>query len=233
MPRLAELRIPGAAAVLVTAVVGAPGPADAGGAPARAHARLVRTDPGDGARLTSAPAAIVLTFDDPVDARLSRTELSGPGGRLTVVPNVDGARARVPLPGPAGLARLLRGSDATPVPLTLTYRVVSSDGHPVSGRMRVHLDVAATGATTEPPAATSPGTAAPPTASPEPAQTGSGPAWGLPGTDGGPGNGVPRWAVVALGVLAAAAGALALARRRTPGRPPEVRHPDPDGQDRP
>ncbi|MFN8074244.1 MAG: copper resistance protein CopC [Kineosporiaceae bacterium] len=254
LPRRA-LRAAVVAAALAAAGVG-PLALDAlTAAPAQAHARLVRSDPGDGARLPAAPAAIVLTFDDPVDARLARAELAGPGGRLAVVPSVGTGAARsrvsVALPGTPGLSRLLRGGDdAATAPLTLTYRVVSADGHPVSGRLRIFLPA--------PPAASAPASAAPTSVGAASTSVGSASTsvgsastsvgsapsapsasathsagMSLPGAGPARGDGVPAWGVLALGVLALAAGALVVTRRLSGWRADDVDPPagPPHGQD--
>lgn len=92
-------------------------------APALAHAVLVDSAPGDGARLDRPPAEAVLRFNEPV--RPVSVKLLGPGGAELPLsaPSVAGdGELRVALPG--GLAV------GTHV---LSYRVSSADGHPVAG----------------------------------------------------------------------------------------------------
>jgi copper transport protein len=99
--------------------------------PASAHATLVTSDPLDGARLHAVPAAVTLTFDESVGL--------GSLGYLTVT---DEAGRRVDTGGeqhPGGngakvSTRLLAGlGDGT---YTESYRVVSADGHPITGVVR-------------------------------------------------------------------------------------------------
>jgi copper transport protein len=94
-------------------------------AAALAHASLVREQPGLRQRLASSPKQIVLTFDQPVDLV----------PQAVVVENAKG----VNLAGPAHVVKLKRELVA-PVTRTLPtgaytvrWRVLSSDGHVVSG----------------------------------------------------------------------------------------------------
>lgn len=88
---------------------------------ARAHATLVGSEPKDGAVLATAPTGFRLTFNEPV--AVTALKLVGAGGATALaLPQAGGAEVRIAAPaGPA------RGSYA------LSYRVVSEDGHPVSG----------------------------------------------------------------------------------------------------
>ncbi|MEN3284164.1 MAG: copper transport protein [Solirubrobacteraceae bacterium] len=96
-------------------------------AAASAHARLEGTSPARGATVATEPARVVFRFDEPVEASF---------GAVRVF-DARGARAddgRLVRPGrdqrEAGTA-LRRGlADGT---YTATYRVISADGHPVSG----------------------------------------------------------------------------------------------------
>lgn len=100
-------------------------------APASAHASVVSTDPADGARLTSAPGAVTVTFDEAVQL--------GGGAYLHVV---DAHGSRVD----AGAATH-PGGDDTKISVSLrtglgaggytaSFRVVSADSHPVTGALR-------------------------------------------------------------------------------------------------
>lgn len=94
-----------------------------GSAPASAHATLVGTDPGDGARLDRAPTTITLTFNEIV-ANPAYVAVSAPDGseikvsKISVVDRVVTAS--------------LAGADMKGI-YTMSYRVVSSDSHPVEG----------------------------------------------------------------------------------------------------
>lgn len=97
--------------------------------PANAHDYLVSSTPAAGSTVTAAPTRVTLTFD----AAVLRTgngsdvlSVTGPGGKHfeTACPVVgdDGVSAAVRL-GPAGT-------------YTVSWRVVSADGHPVADSIR-------------------------------------------------------------------------------------------------
>ena len=94
-------------------------------APVWAHSDLRSSDPADGATLAGAPAVVSFTFNEDLLAQgnaIILTELAS-GARLAVGPiQVEGPVARVAWPeaSPAGQYRA-------------AYRVVSADGHPISG----------------------------------------------------------------------------------------------------
>jgi methionine-rich copper-binding protein CopC len=90
---------------------------------ASAHAVLEHTAPSAG-NVPSAPDAVTLTFDEPPRTRFSVVHVLAPdghrvdGGQLTL----DGSTVRQPLAGPRPAGTY-----------TVDWRVVSDDGHPVSG----------------------------------------------------------------------------------------------------
>jgi copper transport protein len=102
--------------------------------PAAAHAELVNITPANGTQLTRPPTEVQMTFTESVN-------LIDGGIRL-----VDGAGATVPTPDPT-----VDGHTVTwPMPADLpegayvvTWRVVSSDGHPVSGASSFGVGTAA------------------------------------------------------------------------------------------
>ncbi|GAA2990188.1 hypothetical protein LV75_002950 [Actinokineospora diospyrosa] len=107
--------------------------------PALAHNQLVSSTPADKASVDSGPSTIELTFDQPVQAgeNLNSIVVVGPdgtgqwqGGKAAVRGNVVSAPLR-PL-GPAGDYRV-------------GYRILSADGHPVSGEIKFTLTAAGTG----------------------------------------------------------------------------------------
>ncbi|MEU6100159.1 copper resistance CopC/CopD family protein [Streptomyces flaveolus] len=107
-------------AVLVLLVLGGAGPASA-------HAALRSTDPGDGTVLPRAPRAVTLTFTESVGLRDDSFRVLDPGGhrlRTEDAGHADGRSdtARVTLPETLGEGTY-----------TVAWRVVSADGHPVSG----------------------------------------------------------------------------------------------------
>ncbi len=98
---------------------------------ASAHAVLRSTSPRAGEVLTSAPAQVVVTFDDTVTAPGFLT-VTGPGGRVDAGPaQVAGDHVSVPLE--AGAASGV---------YAVAYRVVSDDGHPVQGTFGFTLRLA-------------------------------------------------------------------------------------------
>jgi copper transport protein len=92
--------------------------------PASAHATLVSTDPGEGARVATAPAKVTLTFDEAVSLGAGYARVLGStGNRVDAgAAHVDGAVLTIPLRG-----------DLPDGGYLVTYRVVSSDSHPVAG----------------------------------------------------------------------------------------------------
>lgn len=171
-----------------------------GSVPASAHDVLEGSDPADGASVATAPSRITLTFGEAPTPGTATVTVVGPDGatRYEAGPaTADGTRISVgvnPL-GPAGRYEV-------------GYRVVSSDGHPISGALSFTLTTpgpaAAPATTSAAPAAAGPATAAPATQA-SPAASSS-PA----GDDGG---GTPAWPFVLLAVVVVI-GAVALVLRR-------------------
>lgn len=138
-------------------------------APAWAHSRLTSSDPAEGASLDRAPPGVSLTFNESIQAGFTTVTVIGPDG----VDYRDGApteagpvvTAPVRALGPAGTYQI-------------GYRVVSTDGHPISGIVTFTMTVA--GPTVAPPGPTVPGpqaaaTPVTPTAAPE--NTSDAPVW--------------------------------------------------------
>ncbi|MCA0144275.1 copper resistance protein CopC [Blastococcus sp. LR1] len=93
-------------------------------APAAAHATLVSTEPGEGARLDDAPREVTLTFTEGISlgAGYARV-LDGEQQRVDAgAAEVDGAVLTVPLRGELPDGGYL-----------VTYRVISADSHPIAG----------------------------------------------------------------------------------------------------
>ena len=92
--------------------------------PAAAHASLVSTDPGEGARLETVPAQVTVEFSEGVSlgAGYARV-LSSDGERVdTGTAAVEGRILSIPL-----------RADLPDDGYLVTYRVVSADSHPISG----------------------------------------------------------------------------------------------------
>jgi methionine-rich copper-binding protein CopC len=144
-----------------------------GATPALAHTRLLSSDPTDGASLDTAPEHVSLTFNETMTPGFSTITVVGPDGAHYETGQVGAeggtvSIALLPL-SPAGRYEI-------------GYRVVSADGHPVTGSVAFTLTAPGPGATTaapEPSAAPAApaATAAPPPAA-APAESDSGmPVW--------------------------------------------------------
>lgn len=107
-------------------------------APASAHAVLVSTDPAAGAVLDRAPAAVTLTFAEPVEAALGGVRVYDAAAR-----RVDDGGVHHPGGRGESVAVGLR-----PLPdgaYVVTWRVVSADSHPVHGAFTFRVGSGATG----------------------------------------------------------------------------------------
>jgi copper transport protein len=92
--------------------------------PAAAHATLVSTEPGEGARLDAAPGAVTLTFSEGVSLGAGYARVLDDGQQRVDAgaAEVDGAVLTVPLRGELPDGGYL-----------VTYRVISADSHPIAG----------------------------------------------------------------------------------------------------
>jgi methionine-rich copper-binding protein CopC len=95
-----------------------------GSGPATAHASLVESDPADGASLETAPSEVTLTFSENVGN--GQVAVAAPSGRQVETTNVR-AVDHV-------LSADVASSDERGR-YTVAYRIVSSDGHPISGEL--------------------------------------------------------------------------------------------------
>lgn len=105
--------------------------------PAMAHNVLISSDPAKGAKLAAGPEAVHLTFDQPIQpGDVNQVAVTGPGGTLWTDQPVEVDSNEVSTPvrplGPKG-------------EYTIGYRVVSADGHPVSGEVEFTLTKAGLG----------------------------------------------------------------------------------------
>ena len=152
--------------------------------PAAAHDSLVASSPASGATVTAPPRAVTLTFDEPVldYAGTSALIVTGPSGERhfeTGCVRIDGRTATAPVAlGTSGR-------------YTVTWRVVSADGHPVSDSFAFTLDrpagtTAAAGSATGPACGRGSSSAAAPAASTGSSSGSVSPAvWALIGVGGG------------------------------------------------
>jgi len=107
-----------------------------GYAPAQAHNILVTAYPARGGRVNESPEYVSVTFDKPVQDGFTELTVLGPDGThwATGTPAINGNTVSATLDplGPAGL-------------YTIEYRIVSADGHPVSGESTFTLTTAGPG----------------------------------------------------------------------------------------
>lgn len=103
--------------------------------PAWAHAELVSSTPENGARLEAPPTTIQLTFTESVDLLDGGLRLLDRAGATVATPEPAAAGRTVTWPMPSTLGR---GS------YVVTWRVVSSDGHPVDGAFAFGIGVGPT-----------------------------------------------------------------------------------------
>lgn len=99
--------------------------------PAAAHATVSRSTPADGADLARAPAAVSITFDEPVGLQPGYVQVIDDTGR-----RVDTGPATHPDGDGTTVAVALRTDLAGSAGYLVSYRVVSADSHPVSGVIR-------------------------------------------------------------------------------------------------
>ena len=95
-----------------------------------AHSNVVSTSPKAGSVVSQMPASMTFKFSDGIIARgttftfADRTKMAYPPLKFTE----KGTTVRVKLP-----------SGAVPGPVTVFYRVLSADGHPVKGKVEFTL----------------------------------------------------------------------------------------------
>ncbi len=89
------------------------------------HSALVSSQPADGASLATGPTEIVLTFNENINPSFTQVALTRGEGAVTLSP------AKVA--GPVVRATL---ADPGPGAYRIAFRVVSADGHPISGETR-------------------------------------------------------------------------------------------------
>ena len=155
---------------------------------ASAHTDLVSTVPATGAVLSSAPDAVILTFDEDLLAAAAEASILDSSGGLVreATATVSGAVATIAWPTDLG-------SGAYQV----AYRVASGDGHPITGSLQFSYTVAS-------------GAAGQTAQSPEPAAAPTATATSAPV----PGGAMPNLFVIgALLVAVAIAGAIVVVRR--------------------
>ncbi|MCZ4518017.1 copper resistance protein CopC [Rhodococcus ruber] len=165
-------------------------------APASAHAALQSSNPAENAVFDTAPDEVTLTFNQAVESNFATVTVIAPDGIDWAAsdPVVDGSTVTVDLDGLGAAGEY-----------TIGYRVVSADGHPITGSIPFQLTQAAAA----PPVADLDFTneAATPTSQDTEART----AANTEDTD----SGFPLWTIGAVVAVVGAAGVLFALRKRT------------------
>jgi copper resistance protein C len=162
------------------------------------HAALVASGPADGSTVERADQ-VVLEFNEVVNPSFVAVRVAGPGGgEAEGAPVVEGRQVTQALTAdvPAGQH-------------TVTYRVVSADGHPISGTITFTTTTTTEGLAESPSASASATTGATPSSSATAEPTTAAPA--TASSDGGS----PSWLVPALGVILLGALTIGAWRLRT------------------
>jgi len=204
--RRPALRIGLVAVLTALAAVGFAGPA-------AAHDVLISSDPADGSTVQTAPATVTLTFDQPVQNFEPVVTMTGPEGQSyqSGSPTVDSTVVT------SAVGEITQAGE-----YVIAFRVVSADGHPVTGEVKFQFAGAAlavestgagsaatgTSAAAPAPAATSSAAAAPPSATVSTAAVG--PAGSSSGLSGW------VWAALALAAVLIIAAIVVVLRRPRP-----------------
>jgi len=98
------------------------------GVPAYAHAHLQKSSPADNSVITTSPSHLVLNFSEA--ARLTA---------LSIQKDSEPAQSLKPLPGTAAQQISVPLPSLTPGTYSVTWRVVSDDGHIMAGALRFTL----------------------------------------------------------------------------------------------
>lgn len=138
------------AAVAVTAGVLVAAPTSA-----MAHTELESTSPADGAVLSEPPATVSFTFNEELLPGTDTISVNDDAGNVVATAAVEPVGATISMPWPA---------EATSGTFQVAFRVVSADGHPVSGAITLTLSG-------EPGAGSTPAASTAPDATPSPATT--------------------------------------------------------------
>jgi len=108
-----------------------------GAGPAFAHDELIGSNPKDGSSIPVAPTRITLYFEEPPAAGPTALTVAGPAGDSAVAgpPVISGSTVYAPLDAVTKSGHY-----------TITFRIMSDDGHPVSGTLGFTLTAAANAA---------------------------------------------------------------------------------------
>jgi methionine-rich copper-binding protein CopC len=166
-------------------------------APASAHTELTRSTPADGESLAVAPAEVLLTFSEELIPETVKVSITDAQGGLVSAGDARVDAADVSLAWPDGLAS---GR------YSVNYRVVSQDGHPVSGAISFSYPQSGPAASASATPATDSSTGASATAPASSAPATASPAAGQPA--------VPPTVLIAAGLAAGIGIGVAVAFRR-------------------
>lgn len=198
----------GALAILLPGVLATQAP------PAAAHSRLETRVPAADTTVDTPPTEVVLTFSESVSARYSQVAVTGPDAASVTSGEVqvDGPTVRQPLAASASASGRY----------TVSYQVVSRDGHPIGGTYTFNVtraspaspnpDATSTPSSATPTATTSPSASTSPTAAP------ISPRAAESQDDGGGSGWVIVLVIVAVVLVAAGVTATVLRRRRSGAR---------------
>jgi copper transport protein len=103
-----------------------------GSRPASAHAELIGTEPASGAVMAEAPSEVVLRFTENVSVEADGVRILGADGERRDAGDARAAGAVVTVPLDGTLAR---GG------YVVAWRVISADGHPISGAYQFSVGV--------------------------------------------------------------------------------------------
>ncbi len=105
-----------------------------GSGPASAHAALTGSDPAEGSTLSAAPSTVSLTFNENVGST-AQVAVTAPDGNPVEVTDIEAVDRQV--------TASVDDADQRGT-YTLSFRVVSADGHPVTGSIAYDLTVGRT-----------------------------------------------------------------------------------------
>ena len=140
-PRRAVLTLLRALAVVYVVVLSFP-------APASAHNTFQSSTPADGSVVVDPPVQISMIFTDPVPLETATAEVIEASGVRTDLTGLTH--------GPLGATEVVAALPSlTPGEITVRWRLVGPDGHPLTGRVRFTISAAAVDPASTPPATTS------------------------------------------------------------------------------
>ena len=179
--------------------------------PAAAHDVLISSDPADGSTVQTAPATVTLTFDQPVQDFEPVITMTGPDGQSyqSGSPTVDSTVVT------SAVGEIIQAGE-----YVIAYRVVSADGHPVTGEVKFQFNGAGSAAAGTPPVAgtSTAGTGAAGTASAAPTAPTSAPVStaAVAPASSSPGLSGWVWAALALAAVLIIAAVVVVLRRPRP-----------------